>query len=46
MKFIVPVMVIIGIIVSVIYYINLYQVNQSCDGHVVKNIWDWPVCVH
>jgi hypothetical protein len=27
------------------YYVNLAHVHQTCDGAVVKNVWDWPVCV-
>ena len=29
-----------------IFYIGYtIHLRDNCDGHVVKNIFDWPVCV-
>lgn len=41
---------IIGVVLfltwTLFYFYTLIHVNQTCDGHVVKNVFDWPVCVH
>lgn len=29
----------------IFYIYTLIHVNATCDGVVVKNVFDWPVCI-
>jgi uncharacterized protein (DUF486 family) len=31
---------------GIFYFSYTIHLHQTCDGHVVKNVFDWPVCVH
>jgi hypothetical protein len=46
MKFLVGLMVTIWLTVTVAYIFTYANLRDTCDGHIVKNFWDWPVCVH
>lgn len=45
-------MIIFFIIIGVVFAIYLHALvaaHNECDngvGHVVKNVFDWPVCIH
>lgn len=40
---------VLAIVCYLLFYVySLVHVHENCHdgGHVVKNIFDWPVCVH
>lgn len=45
MKFIVALLVTIWFVMVVLYVSALVKTHQECDGQVVRNTWNWPVCV-
>ena len=45
MKFIGALLVIVWLTTLIAYMFAYANVRDSCDGEVVKNVWNWPVCV-
>lgn len=34
------------VVAWVVFYLwYIIHINATCDGHVLKNMFDWPVCV-
>jgi len=45
MKFLVALLVTVWIVTTVAYLFTYANLQETCDGQVVRNFWNWPVCV-